>query len=320
MYANSGRHQTLAAALPISGEGPVVDLGCERGPTLRALRERFGPDLELVGVEKDLPTLDESLAADANLRVVAADLREPLPFPDETFEAALCHNTLECLTDKQAFLREVARVLRPGGHLLLSHTDFDTVVFNASDLELTRRLVHANADTQEQWMDDSDGTIGRKLVGIGRRHSSFELVDTLAWVVLDTSFAKDGVAHMAVRGIAASVKRDHHDDLAAQLDEWIRDLATLAERGEFLFSANDYAVLLRTQPRAEDERRGQVRALRRSLAGPRSSFPGAVGYGRSSGYRCPCRRPVRSAARARAAWRTKWSRSATFVARRAASA
>mgnify|MGYP001378223045 CR=1 FL=1 len=251
MHANSGRHQALAAALPISAAGPVVDLGCGRGPTLRALRERFGPDLKLVGVEKELPTLDESLVADANLRVVAADLRDPLPFPDETFEAALCHNTLECLSDKQAFLREIARVLRPGGHLLLSHTDFDTVVFNASDLELTRRLVHANADTQEKWMDDSDGTIGRQLVGIAR-HSPFELVDTLAWVVLDTSFAEGGLAHMAVRGIAAAVKRDHHDDLAAHLDEWIRDLATLAERGEFLFSANDYAVLLRTQPRADE--------------------------------------------------------------------
>lgn len=137
-------------------------------------------------------------------------------------------------------------MLRPGGHLLLGHTDFDTVVFNASDLDLTRRLVHANADTQEQWMDDSDGTIGRKLVGIGR-HSPFELVDALAWVVLDTSFAEGGVAHMAVRGIAASVRRDHHDDLAARLDEWIDDLRALAGRGEFLFSSNDYAVLLRTQ-------------------------------------------------------------------------
>ncbi len=244
MPAISGGHRTLADALPISGEGPVVDLGCGPGPTLRALRERLGPELELVGVEKELPALEESLAADANVRPVAADLREPLPFADASFEAALCHNTLECLPDKQAFLREVARVLRPGGHLLLGHTDFDTTVFNASDLELTRRLVHANADTQENWMDDSDGAIGRKLVGIAR-HSPFELADAFAWVLLDTSFAQGGVAHGAVRSIAASVRRDHHEDLAARLDEWVDDLRALAGRGEFLFSVNDYAVLLR---------------------------------------------------------------------------
>jgi SAM-dependent methyltransferase len=211
------------------------------------VRERVGPDVELVGVERDMKPLEADLAVDANMRVVTADLNGPLPFPDATFEAALCHNTLECLPDKQAFLGEVARLLVPGGHLLLSHTDFDTVIFNASDIELTRRLVHLNADTQEAWMDASDGTIGRKLVAIARR-SPLELVDSLAWVVLDTSFAEGGVAHMAARGIAAAVRRDQQGELAAKLGEWIDDLQSLAERGEFLFSANDYAVLLRKPP------------------------------------------------------------------------
>jgi SAM-dependent methyltransferase len=240
----SERHRYLAEALPVGAEGPVVDLGCGDGVTLLALRERLGPEVELVGAEREPPTLVKRLATDENARAVAADLREPLPFSDASVEAALCHNTLECLPDKQAFLREVARVLRPGGHLLLAHTDFDTMVFNASDIDLTRRLVHANADTQEKWMDASDGTIGRKLVAIGQ-HSPLELTDTFAWVVLDTGFAEDGAAQQAVRSIAAAVRRDHHDELAARLDEWVDDLRTLARRGESLFSVNDYAVLLR---------------------------------------------------------------------------
>lgn len=223
---------------------PVVDLGCGSGLTLRALRERLGPQVELVGVDRKQPAFDDTLAADANVRGVAADLRERLPFEDASFEAALCHNTLECLPDKQAFLRDVARVLRPGGHLLLGHTDFDTMVFNSSDLELTRRLVHANADTQEKWMDASDGTIGRKLVALARR-SPFELSETFAWVTLDTEFEQDSVAHNAVRSIGGAVRRDHGAELATRFDEWVDELRTLAERGEFLFSVNDYAALLR---------------------------------------------------------------------------
>ncbi|HEV2724465.1 MAG TPA: methyltransferase domain-containing protein [Thermoleophilaceae bacterium] len=238
------RHRNLAEGLPVRGRGPVVDLGCGRGPTLRALRERLGPAVELVGVEKELPALDESLAADVNVRPVAADMREPLPFSDASFEAALCHNTLECLPDRQAFLQEVARVLRPGGHLLLGHTDFDTMVFNARDIDLTRKLVHANADTQEKWMDASDGTIGRKLVAIARR-SPFELSETLAWVTVHTDFEPGSVARGAVQSIAGALRRDHQADLAARLHEWVEDLRTLAEQGEFLYSVNDYAVLLR---------------------------------------------------------------------------
>lgn len=223
--------------------GPVVDLGCGSGLTLRALRERLGPQVELVGVERHPPPLDDTHAADANVRVVAADLLEPLPFADASFEAALCHNTLECLSDQQAFLREVARVLCPGGHLLLSHTDFDTMVFNSFDVELTRRLVHANADTQEKWMDASDGTIGRKLVAVARG-SPLELSEIFAWVTLDTEFGQGSIAHTAVRSIGGAVRRDHND-LAARFDLWVEDLRELAERGEFLFSVNDYAVLLR---------------------------------------------------------------------------
>ena len=224
--------------------GPVVDLGCGSGPTLRALRERLGPRVELVGVERGTPELPEILSADPNVRSVTANLNAPLPFADESFEAAVCHNVLECLAEKGAFLDEVSRVLRPGGHLLLGHTDFETMAFNAADLELARRLVHANADTREAWMDASDGAIGRKLLAIAR-HSPFEVADVSAWVVLDTDFTPGGVAHSAVRSIAASVRRDRHEELAGRLDEWVDDLRALARRGEFLFSVNDYAVLLR---------------------------------------------------------------------------
>ncbi len=214
---------------------------------MRALRERLGPGPELVGVEKNIPELCESLATDPNVRTVRADLNRTLPFADASVEAAVCQNTLECLPDKHSFLQEVARVLVPGGHLLLGHTDFDTMVFNSSDMELTRRLVHANADTQEAWMDASDGTIGRKLVAIAR-HSPFELAHTFAWVTVDTDFAEGSAAHTAVLGIAGAVRRDRHYELATRLDEWIEELRSLAERGEFLFSINDYAVLLRKPP------------------------------------------------------------------------
>lgn len=243
----SERHRALAAAVPISGRGPLVDLGCGSGGTLQALRERLGQEVELVGVERELPTFAGKLASDENLRGVAADLSEPLPFDDASFEAALCHNTLECLPHKQAFLQEVARVLRPGGYLLLGHTDFDTMVFNGSDIELTRRLVHANADTQEKWMDASDGTLGRKLVAIARR-SPFELSQAFAWVTLETDFEQGSAAHTAVRSIAGAVRRDRPDDLAERFDEWVDDLRARAQRGDFLFSVNDYAVLLRNPP------------------------------------------------------------------------
>ncbi len=44
----------------------------------------------------------------------------PLPFPDETFDAVCCVEALELIGEKQAAVKELARVLRPGGTLLTS--------------------------------------------------------------------------------------------------------------------------------------------------------------------------------------------------------
>src|SRR5215217_4835902 len=237
------RHRRLASALPEPRPRLVADLGCGDGATMVALRNRFGPELELIGVERREPELDPSLQEDPHVRIVLADLNKRLPFEDASFGGAVCHNTLEALPSADAFLAEVLRVLAPGAHLLLSHTDLDTLVFHTSDLDLTRRFVHAYADTQEEWMDAADGTIGRKLPAIARR-SPFELVSTQAWVEVDTDFAQGETADVAVQGIAAAVRRDHRE-LASQLEAWVDDLRVHAGLGEFLFSVNDYAVLLR---------------------------------------------------------------------------
>ncbi len=47
---------------------------------MRAVRERVGPDVELVGVERDMKRLEADLAVDANVRVTATALLKP----DET--------------------------------------------------------------------------------------------------------------------------------------------------------------------------------------------------------------------------------------------
>jgi SAM-dependent methyltransferase len=240
----SERHRRLAAALPEPALQRVADLGCGGGLTLVALRGRFGPDMDLIGVERREPELHDSLSDDPRLTTVVADLNKRLPFEDGALGAVVCHNTLEALPSVDAFLAEVARVLAPGGHFLLGHNDLDTIVFSSSELDLTRRLVHAFADSQQPWMDAADGTIGRKLPTIAKRTPLYH-VETLAWVVLDTDLAAGEPADIAIRGITDAVRRDQHHDLASQLEAWTDDLRVRASRGEFLFSVNDYAVLLR---------------------------------------------------------------------------
>jgi SAM-dependent methyltransferase len=215
----------------------VVDLGCGDGQTLAAIGRRVDAASRLVGVDAKRSDLAVERA-----ELVIADLDEPLPFPAASFDAAVCQNVLECLRDHEAFLAEVARILKPGGHLLLGHSDFDTLVFSATDIALTRRLVHRFCDTVQPWMTVAEGTVGRRLVALGRR-SPLELVGSFAWVGHHTSLETGGPAHTAAVLVAECGRRDA--DLAPHVPGWFADLERQARDGEFFYSINDYAVLLR---------------------------------------------------------------------------
>jgi ubiquinone/menaquinone biosynthesis C-methylase UbiE len=156
------RHRRLAELLDVQPESRVVDLGCGSGYTLVEIALRLGAAGSLVGVDTNIQKAKTETGNDPRIALLVADLSEPLPFADESFDRVLCHNVLELLPDPDTFLVEVARILCTGGRFVLGHSDFDTIVFNSDDLEFTRQLVHVFCDTTQTWMERSDGTMGRK--------------------------------------------------------------------------------------------------------------------------------------------------------------
>jgi len=102
----------------------ILDVGSGTGSLSRALLA-FSPRIAVVGVD---PVVDYvSFAKDAvrdsrvEFRVGAA---EALPFPEETFDAALGLLILQDLTDASGAVREMARVTRRGGTVATCKWDF----------------------------------------------------------------------------------------------------------------------------------------------------------------------------------------------------
>jgi SAM-dependent methyltransferase len=56
----------------------------------------------------------------ARAEVVQADLNHPLPFDASSFDLVLCALVIHHVPDRAACLREFNRLLRPGGHVVLS--------------------------------------------------------------------------------------------------------------------------------------------------------------------------------------------------------
>lgn len=97
----------LAARLPALTSGRVLDLGCGEG--------RFLPQGG-IGLDIDLERL--RVARGRSLLVVRADARA-IPFADASFDTVYAHRMLNEAGDVERVLREVARVLRPDGRLLV---------------------------------------------------------------------------------------------------------------------------------------------------------------------------------------------------------
>lgn len=103
---------------PRSGER-ILDCGCGMGFTLRVLAQLY--DCDLFGVERNPQTARRARSEVGGLgvRVARADATH-LPFGDDTFDKVLMTEVLEHIPDEQAALREIRRVLRPGGSYVLS--------------------------------------------------------------------------------------------------------------------------------------------------------------------------------------------------------
>jgi ubiquinone/menaquinone biosynthesis C-methylase UbiE len=96
----------------------VLDAGCGSGPVFEDLRSRGA---QVSGFDSSPAMLElarQRLGADADLTL--ADLSQPLPYADRTFDDVICSLVLHYLRDWTAPLAELRRILKPGGRLLLS--------------------------------------------------------------------------------------------------------------------------------------------------------------------------------------------------------
>ncbi len=111
------RAQRLVDWLELRDGELVFDCGCGMGFYLMALGKLR--NLRLVGLDGDMERLHWAQREDVPAKLLSGDILK-LPFPDARFDKILMSEVLEHLTDDRQALREIYRVLKPGGVLALS--------------------------------------------------------------------------------------------------------------------------------------------------------------------------------------------------------
>ena len=123
----------------------VLDVGCGVGHWSRTLGQVLRPDAMLVGIDREPRWVEAALE-----RAVAAGFGdrfsyrvgsgEAIPFPDHSFDLVTCQTVLIHCPDPGAVVREMVRVVRPGGRVAVVEPN------NATNTLIDPSVVDASVD------------------------------------------------------------------------------------------------------------------------------------------------------------------------------
>ena len=183
-----------------TGDLIFVDLGCGNGKDLLVCKDfmkRGCPRWQFVGVDAQSPGNDSFLPS-ADIDVVVTDFANKLPFGDQEVDVLYSSEVIEHIPEPEVMLREIQRVLRPNGHLLLttpnaplifqrsywnrSHyqrviqagKDIDELnpTYVAVDGENVRLYGHVSVKTTREWNNTLRG-VGFEQVDVGRGSAAY---------------------------------------------------------------------------------------------------------------------------------------------------
>lgn len=226
------RDWALAALAPQPGE-TAVDVGSGTGAEVRRLAAAVGESGRAVGIEPHagLRAVAEERSAGTGATFVDAEATD-LPFEDGTVDVIRCERVFQHLSDPAGAVQEFARVLRPGGRVVVIDSDWGTAVQTPGDPALVRRL-WAFRDGQSP-----NPYAGRHLPGQFAR----------AGLAVDPDIAATAVVPPA-GALLVLVQKSLEDAVAAgvvtkaEADRLLAEIRAAQEAGEAFTAVTMFAVL-----------------------------------------------------------------------------
>jgi ubiquinone/menaquinone biosynthesis C-methylase UbiE len=215
-----------------SGES-VLSIGCGPGfePAELATEE---PSRSVTGIDVNpvmLSRARERCPGDVSL--LRADATH-LPVEDGTFDAAVSVQVYEYIEDLNDALAELRRVLDEDGRAVVYATDWDSLVWHATDAERAKRVL-------DVWDDHCvHPRLGSELQAI-LQSSGFAVKNVTAFPIVLTELGENTFAHHLLEFVREFVS-PHLGSETAQA--WTDDLRSLDHRGETFFSLCQYSYLV----------------------------------------------------------------------------
>jgi ubiquinone/menaquinone biosynthesis C-methylase UbiE len=205
----------------------VLDIGCGSGGDVRAMAEVVGPKGRVVGLDGSATMIaaarQRSVDTGLPVEFVVGDAHR-LDFDDKSFDACRTDRVLLHLADPGQALREIARVLRPGGRVVALEPDNGGLLVDHPDRDTTTRIMEVRSRaTRSGWIGRS---LRRLFLGADLTAIELEVLPSPR-----TNFAETDASLRLL---------DHADQAAAAgvvtldaAERWKTTLIEAGERGEF---------------------------------------------------------------------------------------
>ncbi len=230
------RERVMALLAPRAGER-ALDIGCGPGLTTEGLARAVGPSGSVLGIDIAQPMLTIAARRCASLPQVVfkrCDVNA-LAAADASIDVALASQVYEYVEDIDGALRELARVIRPGGRAVLVDTDWESAVWASSDERRMRRVL-------ETWNEhiphpQLPRTLKRRMESAGFRGVQVAVVPLLNLTYDPATYS---VGMMTLIGNFASGRNGLS---ASDIADWREDAKRMGEQQSYFFSLNRYVFM-----------------------------------------------------------------------------
>jgi ubiquinone/menaquinone biosynthesis C-methylase UbiE len=225
-------NQKLCDTIAAKPSERLLEVGSGSGILCRMLAPCLQPGGQMVGVD-----ISPEMTIEAQKYALAEEIdggisfetctAESLPYPDASFDGAIAARLLLHAADPETVIREMKRVVKPGGRVVVMDWDFDTVTVDHPDKGLTRRLLH--------WRNDHHGGnnwSGRQLWR-RMREAGLQNLSVHPWVSVAHG-EEDGLTQSLWR--AAQVACEGGAISPVEQDVWVKELKDSLRVGTFFAS------------------------------------------------------------------------------------
>ncbi len=235
--------QSIYGLLDLEDASNVLDIGCGDGYDLWQISKLASSGCHFWGVDsssKAIQTAQAESLFDERFEFLVKDVSQGLPFDDGKFEVIFSKNVLECIPDKLTLLKEIHRVLKNDGQIVIAHFDWDSQTIDGNDKEFIRKMVHCFGDWQQAWMTDSDAWMGRRLWSTINASQLFE-GQIHSYVLTNTEFCPPYYGYERIADFRSMVEQGLIDK--EKYEKFYREMKARSERGEYFYSITMYVYV-----------------------------------------------------------------------------